>query len=163
MLPLESPQLQAKAQGAGQGGAPGGGGSHGNGSGEHGVDCPQQKELVQAFVNRFNRYWRTGNASLVATLYDPFAAFVNIVGPAVLYGRQNITGIIEQFQTAYPQFTDHLDSTLGTQDCEYIVKNGHFTIADNNPNTFLCLMVLKKQPVGSAEPYLVIRDDIKWP
>jgi len=50
---------------------------------------PEQWQLVQAFVNKFNSYWRTGNESKVATLYDEFTSFVNVADNSVLYGRES--------------------------------------------------------------------------
>jgi hypothetical protein len=40
---------------------------------------------------------------------------------------------------------------------------GYFTVASNNPTKYTCIMTMRKQPEGSPEPYLIIRDDIKYP
>lgn len=58
---------------------------------------------------------------------------------------------------------EHIDSTDATPNCEYIFKYGHFTVADNDTTPYACNMTLKRQPAGSAEPYLVVRDDMKYP
>jgi len=52
-------------------------------------ELTEQRHLVGKFVKHFNNYWLTGNATLVASLYDEFISFVNHADNSVTYGRES--------------------------------------------------------------------------
>uniref|UniRef100_A0AC34QCQ6 SnoaL-like domain-containing protein n=1 Tax=Panagrolaimus sp. JU765 TaxID=591449 RepID=A0AC34QCQ6_9BILA len=115
------------------------------------------ESLILEIQGNFDKAWEAKDAKAVADFYHPDAVLVSR-GKWAVYGKKDIEAKFVEFLNfpfdAKPKF----DSSLETENGEYIVHKGRFEMS-NNPGVFCpYLQIYQKQTDGS---YLIYHDEIE--